>query len=169
VLTVIELSLGYAPGTLTEMTRDGETLMRILHYPPVVGTPKAVRSGAHTDIDLITLLVAGTEPGLEVQTREGEWVAVEEAPGSVVLNAGDMLEMFSNWELPSTTHRVVNPPVNTNISRYSWPFFVHPRGEVVVHPETGFTAGQYLRRRLYEIGVLECADIPPEAPGQPDR
>ena len=163
VLTALEMYLHYPAGKLTEMVRDGETLMRILHYPPVQGTPKAVRSGAHEDINLVTLLIAGTEPGLQVKTRGGVWVAVQETPGSIVVNVADMLQMLTNWELPSTTHRVVNPPDGANVDRYSWPFFVHLKGDTIVHPETGYTAGMYLLRRLWEIGMIPL-DEPPLAP-----
>lgn len=165
LLTAVEIFMDYDSGTLTGMVRDGKTLMRVLHYPPVEGTPKAIRSAEHEDIDLLTLLIAGTQPGLEVMTQDGQWVAVREEPGSVVVNAGDMLHMFTGGKLRSTTHHVVNPPNgNMNVSRYSWPFFVHPRGEVVLHQESGYTAGQYLRRRLWEIGILECDEEPLAAP-----
>lgn len=160
LLTAVEIFMDYEPGTLTGMVRDGKTLMRVLHYPPVEGTPKAIRSGAHEDINLLTLLIAGTQPGLEVKTRDGRWVAVAEEPGSIVVNVADMLQMFTGGRLKSTTHRVVNPPGNANVSRYSWPFFVHPRGEVVLHAQTGYTAAMYLRRRLWEIGLLHCDEEP---------
>ncbi len=167
VLTALEMYLGYPRKKLVKMVRDGETLMRILHYPPVKGKPKAVRSGAHEDINLITLLIAGTEPGLEVKTREGKWVAVKETPGSIVVSVADMLQMLTNWELPSTTHRVVNPPKSVNVDRYSWPFFVHLKGDTTIH-RTGYTAGEYLRRRLWEIGMLPLKKKPPPAPTRED-
>ena len=116
---------------------------------------------------LITLLIAGTEPGLEVKTREGEWVAVEEMPGSIVVSVADTLQMFTNWELPSTTHRVVNPPDGANVDRYSWPFFVSAKADTVIHP-SGYTSGQYLDRRLHEIGLKKFDKEPPPAPTRED-
>jgi isopenicillin N synthase-like dioxygenase len=163
VLIALEMHLRYPLGKLLDMVRDGETLMRILHYPPINGTPKAVRSGAHEDINLVTFLIAGTEPGLQVKTRGGVWAAVGETADSIVVNVADMLQMLTNWELPSTTHRVVNPPDGANTDRYSWPFFVHLKGDTIVHPETGYTAAMYLRRRLWEIGMLPL-DVEPTPP-----
>jgi isopenicillin N synthase-like dioxygenase len=149
LLFALDQFLGLAPLTLPEMVERGNTLMRVLHYPAPEGNEPegAVRSFAHEDINLITLLVAATASGLEVKDRAGNWVSVNETPGSIVVNVGDMLQMFTKRRLVSTTHHVVNSPDE----RYSLPFFVHPRPEVVLDRETGFTAGQYLAQRLQEI------------------
>jgi isopenicillin N synthase-like dioxygenase len=157
-----------------EMPRDsfssmmdvGNSILRILHYPPVKPEyAPAVRAAAHEDINLITLLCEATDSGLEILTREGEWMAVETGPGQIVVDAGDMLSRFTNEVIPATTHRVVNPAENAARDRFSMPFFVHPYSSCdLTIPErfTGpdnppkyppITAGQFLEQRLREIGL----------------
>jgi isopenicillin N synthase-like dioxygenase len=138
----------------TMIEQSPMTLMRILHYPPLTGNEQkgAVRAAAHEDIDLMTLLVAATETGLEVKDSAGNWHKVESDPGSIVVNAGDMLQMCSNYYYKSTTHRVVNPTgENAKKSRLSIPLFLHPRSEVRLSAE--HTAKSYLWERLKELGV----------------
>ena len=140
---------------LPEMILDSKThLLRIIHYPPLDGKEKAgaIRGGAHEDINLITLLVAGTEPGLQVQDIDGNWHNVSCDPGSLAINSGDMLQEISRKYFPSTTHRVINPDNNIeNKSRYSMPLFLHPRDDVIL--SNRYTARQYLDERLKEIGL----------------
>lgn len=130
------------------------TLLRILHYPPVDDSIEAdaVRAAAHEDINLITLLPAATAPGLEVLDIHGNWHMVPCDPGNVVVNVGDMLQMCTQHYYRSTTHRVVNPGHQiANTSRYSMPLFLHPRPEVHLSPE--LTAAEYLHERLRQIGI----------------
>jgi isopenicillin N synthase-like dioxygenase len=130
-----------------------QNLLRILHYPPLDHAPEpgAVRAAAHGDINLITLLVAGSEPGLEAMDTDGRYHAVPCDPGMMAINAGDMLEMASGGHYPSTVHRVVNPPAARNVARFSMPMFCHPRPEVELKP--GVTADAFLTERLREIGL----------------
>ncbi len=128
-------------------------LLRILHYPPMEEAPEpgAVRAAAHGDINLITVLLAGSAPGLEAQDTAGSWHAVPCDPGMIAINCGDMLEMASGGYFPSTVHRVVNPEKTQSGARFSMPMFLHPRGEVVLKP--GTTAEDFLQERLREIGL----------------
>ncbi len=151
LLRTLDSYLGYIPDTLPSMVKDGNTLMRVLHYPAIEDGWEGMRADEHEDINLITLLVAGTASGLQVKTRDGIWVSVNEAPNSIVVNVGDMLQMLTKRRLVSTSHRVVNH----DGERFSLPFFVHPRSDVVLHHETSYTAGEYLKRRLIEINVLK--------------
>lgn len=141
---------------LSNMISDSEdTLLRILHYPPLAGDeePDAIRAAAHEDINLITLLPAANEPGLQVKTKEGEWLDVPSDFGNLIVNIGDMLQEASGRYFPSTTHRVVNPQgADTSKSRISLPLFLHPRADVVL--SDNYTAGSYLRERLRELGVV---------------
>ena len=128
--------------------------LRIIHYPPLLGTEdsKAVRAGAHEDINLITLLVAGSQPGLQVLSKDDNWVDVSTSPEYIVVNIGDMLQMASNGYYPSTTHQVVNPgSASLNTPRFSMPLFLHPNDHVRLSKE--YTAGSYLDERLKEIGL----------------
>tara|TARA_R110002124_G_scaffold52394_7_gene150891 strand:- start:221 stop:1054 length:834 start_codon:yes stop_codon:yes gene_type:complete len=127
-------------------------LLRIIHYPPLPDDvePGEVRAAAHEDINLITLLVTGTEPGLQAQDVHGNWHNVPCTPGYITVNGGDMLAMASRGHYPSTPHRVVNPPAQENRSRYSMPLFVHPRPDVRLDE---MTAGEFLDERLREIGL----------------
>jgi isopenicillin N synthase-like dioxygenase len=131
-----------------------QTLFRILHYPPLSGAEEegAVRAAAHEDINLITLLVAATAPGLQVLDARGRWREVPADAGSIVVNAGDMLQMATAGYYRSTTHRVVNPTGEEACRpRLSMPLFLHPWPEVRLSPT--HTAGEYLEERLREIGL----------------
>jgi isopenicillin N synthase-like dioxygenase len=139
---------------LPEMLRGSkQNLLRILHYPPLDEDPEpgAVRAAAHGDINLITVLLAGSAPGLEAQDAAGRWHAVPCDPGMIAINVGDMLEMASGGFFPSTVHRVVNPETPQGGARFSMPMFLHPRPEVVLKP--GVTADDFLQQRLREIGL----------------
>jgi isopenicillin N synthase-like dioxygenase len=142
---------------LHEMTTDSnENLLRVIHYPPLKGDEEAgaIRAAAHEDINLITLLYSATTAGLEVLDTNGKWHAVPCDPGSIAINAGDMLQMASQGYYKSTTHRVVNPNgPEAKQPRYSMPLFLHPRPEVLLGD--GLTAGGYLKQRLLEIGLLK--------------
>jgi len=130
-----------------------ECMLRVIHYPAQEGLtiePGAERAAAHEDINLITLLVAGSAPGLQARDTEGRWHEVPCDPGMIVVNVGDMLSLASGGAFPSTTHRVVNPDAGGG-ARLSMPMFVHPRPEVSLAP--GRSAGDYLAERLREIGL----------------
>jgi isopenicillin N synthase-like dioxygenase len=133
-----------------------ETLLRPIHYPPLTGGEEvgAIRAAAHEDINLITLLPAATAPGLQVLDLQGNWHDVPCDPGSIAINAGDMLQMASEGYYKSTTHRVVNPSDGLQGKpRYSMPLFLHPRSDVRLSKH--YTAGSYLAERLGEIGLLK--------------
>lgn len=147
-----DIKKGYSM-PLNEMIKNSSTnLLRVIHYPPLNDyiDPSAIRAGAHEDINLITLLVAGSEPGLQVLSQDGKWVDVSTSSDYIVVNIGDMLQECSGGYFPSTTHRVVNPS-DKNMSRYSMPFFVHARDEVMLSKK--YTAKSYLEERLKEIGL----------------
>lgn len=152
--------------TFSGMMQYGNSILRIIHYPPVPpGADPAVRAAAHEDINLITLLCEATDSGLEILTRDGRWLAVEAPPGQIVVDAGDMLSRCTNEVVPATTHRVVNPPTAVNRERYSMPFFVHPYSacDLSIGPRfisderppkyPPITAGEFLDQRLREIGL----------------
>ncbi|GGA16816.1 isopenicillin N synthase family dioxygenase [Neptunicoccus cionae] len=135
-----------------DMIKDSDShLLRVLHYPPLPDDvqPGEVRAAAHGDINLITLLVTGSEPGLQAQDVNGNWHDIPCGTGYINVNAGDMLERASRQYYPSTIHRVVNPPKQENKSRYSLPLFMHPRPDVQLDHQT---AGEFLEERLKEIG-----------------
>ncbi|MCO5229869.1 MAG: isopenicillin N synthase family oxygenase [Chitinophagales bacterium] len=147
--------------------KNGNSILRTIHYPPIVNEPKsAIRAEQHEDINLITLLVGASADGLQLLTRDGQWVDVKAGPGQIVVNVGDMLQRLTNNVLKSTTHRVVNPPREKwHTHRYSIPFFLHPRSEMSLdslvncinenNPKlySPITAGEYLDERLREIGL----------------
>jgi isopenicillin N synthase-like dioxygenase len=168
ILAAIALDLGLPQDWFEAAIEDGNSVMRLLHYPPVRGvTDGAIRAGAHEDINLITLLLGAEEAGLELLSRDGEWLAVRPPDGAMVVNIGDMLQRLTNHVLPSTTHRVRNPDAaRAGTSRYSMPFFLHPRSDFVIATLAGcitpdnpdryprpITADDYLQERLREIGL----------------
>lgn len=167
LLEAVALYLGEPRELIRDMARDGATILRVIHYPPIPeeAPAQSMRAAPHEDINLITLLCEATAGGLELLTRQGEWVAIEAVPGRIVVDAADMLQNLTNGVLRSTIHRVVNPD-NSRERRFSMPFFCHPRPEVPLNPLPGciarsggeqrypnITAGEYLMQRLREIGL----------------
>lgn len=131
-----------------------QTLMRILHYPPLTGneTEGAVRAGAHGDINLLTVLVAASQSGLQLKGADGTWIDVPVDPGMLAVNIGDMLELATQYYYKSTIHQVINPTDDSrHNSRYSIPLFLHPRPDVKLSAEK--TAGQFLNERLTQLGL----------------
>ncbi|MBW0281617.1 isopenicillin N synthase family dioxygenase [Shewanella xiamenensis] len=141
---------------LPEMIADShKTLLRILHYPPMKGDEEmgAIRAAAHEDINLITVLPAANEPGLQVKAKDGSWLDVPSDFGNIIINIGDMLQEASGGYFPSTSHRVINPEgTDKTKSRISLPLFLHPKPSVVLSER--YTADSYLMERLRELGVL---------------
>ncbi|OCX52357.1 flavonol synthase [Mucilaginibacter sp. PPCGB 2223] len=170
ILKAIAVYLNLPEDYFDDKIHNGNSILRALHYFPILDPdslpPDAVRAGAHEDINLITLLIGASADGLEVLTRDGSWYAVKAEGEDIVVNVGDMLQRLTNGKLKSTTHRVVNPPRELmGFSRYSVPFFLHPRSEMDLtslpstidaeHPKmfSDITAGEYLDERLREIGL----------------
>ena len=129
-----------------------QSMLRVLHYPPVPTGRSVLRAAPHEDINLLTLLPAADGPGLELQLRSGEWISVPHSPGQLIVNIGDMLQEATGGYLPSTSHRVATPDTEQPaVSRMSLPLFLHPRPDVVL--SSRYTARQYLMQRLDELGV----------------
>ncbi|MEZ4979112.1 MAG: 2-oxoglutarate and iron-dependent oxygenase domain-containing protein [Chitinophagales bacterium] len=167
LLRAIALYLGLEENYFSPKIHNGNSILRAIHYPPIVGEPKSsIRAEQHEDINLITLLAGASAEGLQVKDKDGNWVSVNAPEGHLVINVGDMLQRLTNNVLRSTTHRVVNPPRELwHTSRYSIPFFLHPRSnmdlsclESCVSDENpiqydAITSGEYLHERLREIGL----------------
>lgn len=168
ILSRIAVWLGLDEHWFDPAIEDGNSVMRLLHYPPVPDAESgAIRAGAHEDINLITLLLGAEEAGLELLTKQGEWIGVSPPEGALVVNIGDMLQRLTNHVLPSTTHRVRNPDgERAKFSRYSMPFFLHLRSDFPFNtlpqcvteenPDrypVSITADDYLQERLREIGL----------------
>ena len=128
---------------------DGNSILRLIHYPPTDGSNEH-RARAHNDVNLITLLIGGNEAGLEAQDKQGNWVECNCDENEIICNIGDMLEIISNEKLNSTPHRVVSKGNETK-SRYSIPFFLHPRPEILLNKDKTLTADKFLTKRLQEI------------------
>jgi isopenicillin N synthase-like dioxygenase len=152
--------LGQPRSFFRNIVENGNSVLRVIHYPDTgedipVG---AVRAAAHEDINLLTVLPAATKPGLELLTRDGEWLSVETPPGVMVCDTGDMMALLTGGQLPATTHRVVNPPGGRDGGRISMPFFLHPHSECMLSPLRPYHAGpvrarDFLFQRFKEIGV----------------
>jgi isopenicillin N synthase-like dioxygenase len=167
LLRAISLYLGLDEKYFDPYIHNGNSILRAIHYPPITDEPKsAIRAEQHEDINLITLLVGASADGLEILSKQDEWVPVTSLPEQIVVNVGDMLQRLTNNKLKSTTHRVVNPPRELwGTSRYSIPFFLHPKSSMSLaclpgcidagHPKAypDATAGEYLDERLREIGL----------------
>ena len=172
ILSRIAVHLGLAADWFEGPIGEGNSVLRLLHYPPIDDDADnsgagAIRAGAHEDINLITLLLGAEEAGLELLGRQGEWLSVSPPEGALVVNIGDMLQRLTNHALPSTTHRVRNPAgERATHSRYSMPFFLHLRSDFrfetlpqCVNAENpdrypvSITADDYLQERLREIGL----------------
>jgi len=167
LLQAIALYLNLPEHYFDEYVHNGNSILRSIHYPPITSEPKsAIRAEQHEDINLITLLVGASADGLQILTKQNEWVPVTSLPEQIVVNVGDMLQRLTNNKLKSTTHRVVNPPREMwHTSRFSIPFFLHPKSSMSLaslkscidenHPKAyaDATAGEYLDERLREIGL----------------
>lgn len=169
LLRAIALHLQLGEFYFDEWATLGNSILRPIHYPPIISEPKdAVRAGAHGDINLITLLMGASTGGLQVKNKQNKWINVTPAESELVINVGDMLERLTNNKLRSTIHRVINPPKdNWHIPRYSIPFFMHPRIDMPLncltecvdqnHPKAyeNITAGDFLFERLKAIGLIK--------------
>lgn len=169
VLRALALFLDLDEFYFDNYIKNGNSILRPIHYPPIKEEPKnAVRAAAHGDINLITLLMGAQGKGLQVQNHAGEWIDAIAEPDELVINVGDMLSRHSNNRLKSTIHRVVNPPKELwGTSRYSIPFFMHPVSEMPLNcldncitedNPKGFediTAGEFLNERLVELGLIK--------------
>ena len=167
LLEAIALYLGLQEDFFKSQIHNGNSILRAIHYPPILKEPKsAIRAEQHEDINLITLLVGASADGLQILNRDQQWVPVTSLPEQIVVNVGDMLQRLTNNRLKSTTHRVVNPPREKwHTSRFSIPFFLHPKSEMSLACLEGcitnenpkayadITAGEYLDERLREIGL----------------
>ena len=153
-LTPSNVSVNFSESLQSMVDGSDRNLLRVLHYPPIKDSIEkgAIRAAAHEDINLITLLVSGSQPGLEAMDRNNKWHKVPVDKGMITVNVGDMLQMASNGYFPSTIHRVINPEGKIpNQSRLSMPLFLHPRDDVILNKD--YTAGSYLSERLEEIGL----------------
>jgi isopenicillin N synthase-like dioxygenase len=169
VLGIIARFLGLQRDWFTPHIRDGNSILRAIHYPPVAErAAAALRAARHEDINLITLLIGSSEAGLEILARDGSWVPVTSIEGTIVVNIGDMMKRLTNHVLPSTPHRVVNPPrADAATPRFSIPFFLHPNPDFLIetlpkcitadnpnrYPEP-ITANEFLEQRLREIKLM---------------
>jgi isopenicillin N synthase-like dioxygenase len=167
LLQAIAIYLGLDEHYFDDKIHNGNSILRAIHYPPITTEPKSsIRAEQHEDINLITLLVGASADGLQILDKQDNWVPVTSLPEQIVVNVGDMLQRLTNNRLKSTTHRVVNPPREMwGTSRYSIPFFLHPKSgmkldalESCITAENPLayepiTAGEYLDERLREIGL----------------
>ena len=172
LLAAIARHLGLAPDWFAPAVENGNSVLRLLHYPPIPVDADGIRAGAHEDINLITLLLGAEEGGLQLLTRTGDWLAIEPPEGAMVINVGDMLQRLTNNVMPSTTHRVINPPrERRHIPRYSMPFFLHLASDFMIETLPGcisdarpnlypvpISANDYLTERLIEIGLVAKPD-----------
>jgi isopenicillin N synthase-like dioxygenase len=168
VLEAIACYLGLERQFFVPTVDFGNSILRLLHYPPVPKEGPHIRAAAHEDINVITLLLGAEEAGLEVKDHDGRWIAINPPPGALVCNIGDMLQRLTNHRLPSTTHRVVNPaPERRGFPRYSTPFFLHFNSDYLIktlpscvdaqHPDRypqPITADAFLQERLREIKLV---------------
>jgi len=167
LLQATALFLGLKEHYFDGFVTNGNSILRAIHYPPIIIEPKtAIRAEQHEDINLITLLVGASADGLQILTEQNSWIPVPSLPDQIVVNVGDMLQRFTNNKLRSTTHRVVNPERELwHRSRFSIPFFLHPLSTMSLrcidscidddNPKAyaDITAGEYLDERLREIGL----------------
>ncbi|OOG69298.1 isopenicillin N synthase family oxygenase [Algoriphagus sp. A40] len=170
MLRAIALNLNLPEDYFEDKVAYGNSILRQIHYFPIENPDEvpadAVRAAEHGDINLITLLMGASADGLQVLRKDGKWIPITALPDQLVVNVGDMLERLTNKKLKSTIHRVVNPPRELmHTSRYSIPFFMHPRSEMDLtclesciddqHPKhyPDATAGEFLDERLRELGL----------------
>ncbi|PVH95507.1 Clavaminate synthase-like protein [Periconia macrospinosa] len=177
LMRAIALGMGIEENWFDSFTDRGDNTLRLLHYP---GVPKSVfkrqdgqlqvRAGEHSDYGSATLLFQDSRGGLQVRSPKGTFVNATPIPGTIVVNAGDLLARWSNDTIKSTKHRVVEPPPkkedidaeDTSDSyppRYSVAYFCNPNFDRLIEAIPGtfeekgkkyeaVTSGDYLVRRL---------------------
>lgn len=167
MLEALTMPLEVEKDFFAKMTKDGNSILRLLHYPPIPEgvDPRCVRAAAHEDINFITILPAATSSGLQLKDRDGQWLDIDSEPDTLIVDVGDMLARLTNDVLPSTTHRVINPQDGKNETRYSMPFFMHPHPQAMLSclPSCKGTGAKYpditgqdfLMQRLREIGLIK--------------
>ena len=156
VLSVIALSIGLDKNYFDSWVEKGNSLLRSIHYPPVESTSNLHRARAHEDINLITLLIGAEEGGLEVLNKDGSWIKVKPSSEAIVCNIGDMMQLITDKQLKSTTHRVIQDEDKISKARYSIPFFLHPSPSINLksvyrEDDLGVLADDFLNQRLKEI------------------
>jgi isopenicillin N synthase-like dioxygenase len=167
ILEGIALDLGINSNFFHKVTNKGNSVMRVIHYPPVGIEESGERAGPHEDINLITLLIGGQQAGLEILSKNNEWLRVSVDSDVIVCNIGDMLQRLTNNNMISTTHRVNALEEECNSSRYSIPFFVHPNPDWFIetlenqitdsnpnHYPDGILSEDFLQERLKEIKLI---------------
>lgn len=166
ILTAVGQALDCPENYFKDMVTYGNSILRPIHYPPIPSNvdQNCVRSAAHEDVNLITILMGATASGLQLLDRDGTWLDVSTKPGQLIVDTGDMMCVLTNDVLPATTHRVVNPQNKTS-NRYSMPFFVHPNPEVDLKPVPStigngakyqpINSHEFLMKRLKEIGLMK--------------
>lgn len=169
ILRAVARYMGLGDAFFEDKVHLGNSVLRMLHYPPVPADAPGVRAGAHEDINVITLLLGAEEAGLQLKDANGDWLDIAPPPGALVVNIGDMLQRLTNHVLPSTTHRVVNPaPERRGFARYSTPFFLHFNPDYLIQTLTStvsaerpdryagkaIVAEDFLTERLKEIRLL---------------
>jgi isopenicillin N synthase-like dioxygenase len=165
LLEACSLYIGEERNRLSSIAEGGNSILRLIHYPPVTQKTSSIRAAAHEDINLITLLVEASTSGLELLDHKGNWQAIKTPKGQIIVDSCDMLQNITNGLFKSTTHRVVNPDDNYS-RRFSMPFFTHPRPETDLSPlkkcitkfdgkqnYPSITANEYLEKRLKELGL----------------
>ena len=165
ILHALGKALDVSENYFADMIKDGNSILRPIHYPPVENDipAGAIRAAAHEDINIITLLIGATDSGLQLLDRDGQWLDVATKPGQIVVDSGDMLSRITNGLIPATTHRVINPE-DSSSRRYSIPFFVHPHPEATLEcipscigdgaKYEPINAHVWLMKRLHEIGLM---------------
>jgi len=155
LLSSISLTLGLDPNFFNTSTSKGNSLLRLIHYPPS-NNENIYRAREHADINLITLLIGANEPGLEVKDKSGEWIPVSSSYDDIVCNIGDMMQLITDKRLKSTPHRVIKYQTDEMKSRYSIPFFMHPSPDTILKSvfndeDKGVLAHDFLDERLKAI------------------
>lgn len=167
LLQALTFPLGVDREYFDRMVLEGNSILRLLHYPPIPkdADPRCLRAAPHEDINLITILPAATASGLQLKDRDGTWLDVDAEPDTLIVDAGDMLARAANDVIPSTTHQVINSPEASHLPRYSMPFFMHPNPEAILscipscrgagakYPD--ISSHDFLMQRLREIGLLK--------------
>ncbi len=127
------MALGEKPDYFDSYITRPPSQLRLIHYPYDPNAKDAMGIGAHTDYEIFTLLRA-TSAGLEVLNGAGEWIEAPPKPGAIVVNVGDMLELWTNGEFVATSHRVRK----VKEERYSFPLFFTVDYDTVVSPMPRF-------------------------------
>lgn len=146
ILSMVEYSLNFSNNFFIDKFENPMSLLRCNYYPPrkLDMTNKDYGIAPHTDYGCLTLLLSDQNPGLEIKNPNNDWELVVPETNDIIVNFGDLIEIWSEKQIKATPHRVFG----NSKERFSIPFFFNPQFDTVISKTDSIIAGEYLSKRF---------------------